>query len=473
MRETDADGAPLPVTHDVADDAPLVASSRPGSKERKEPPKKLPNWYAIIILFYGLLVLGLVMLADVKLPEALNDAKANPGRFIEGRARQYLKQLTSVGPRPAGSYENEVLAVEFFKREVELIKKKAKSAHKISVDIQKPRGSFSLDFIDGLTHHYRDITNFIVKLESAEAKSRSRHALLVNCHFDSVPLTPGASDDAVSCAIMLEILAVLSQRDKPLMHNVIFLFNGAEENMLPASHGFITQHEWANEVRAFVNLEACGAGGREFVFQTGPRAPWMINAYGNVAPYPFASVVGQEIFESGVIKADTDFRIFRDYGGIPGLDIAYVKNGYVYHTKYDNEEAIPAGSIQRAGDNVLAVVSHIADSDQLAHQDAQDNSHVVFFDVLGIFLISYPEWGGIFINLAAVTLSLYTTYAKVKKSHEYGVDKKTFLRYMLYAFGYHLAGAAASFFTVIIVATFLDAAGTIMKFLFYLFHTNS
>ena len=40
-----------------------------------------------------------------------------------------------------------------------------------------------------------------------------------------------------------------------------------------------------------------------------------------------------------------------------------MKNGYVYHTKYDTESAIPPGSIQRAGDNVIAVVREIANSE--------------------------------------------------------------------------------------------------------------
>ena len=66
-------------------------------------------------------------------------------------------------------------------------------------------------------------------------------AVLVNCHFDSVPLSPGASDDAVQCGIMLEVLRALSASLELMANDVLFLFNGAEETPLPASHAFITQ----------------------------------------------------------------------------------------------------------------------------------------------------------------------------------------------------------------------------------------
>jgi putative aminopeptidase FrvX len=42
----------------------------------------------------------------------------------------------------------------------------------------------------------------------------------------------GGSDDGLNCAVMLEVLEILSRSKTLLKHNVIFLFNGAEESVL-------------------------------------------------------------------------------------------------------------------------------------------------------------------------------------------------------------------------------------------------
>ena len=42
----------------------------------------------------------------------------------------------------------------------------------------------------------------------------------------------GAGDNAISCSVMLEMLRVLTVSKENLQHNLIFLFNGAEENLL-------------------------------------------------------------------------------------------------------------------------------------------------------------------------------------------------------------------------------------------------
>lgn len=105
----------------------------------------------------------------------------------------------------------------------------------------------------GMTTMYRKIQNVVVKLHGQDKsvenfKSESK-TLLLNCHFDTVPGSPGASDDAANCCIMLEILRVLSRSEKRLRHSIVFLFNGAGETGLQASHGFITKHKWAPEIK--------------------------------------------------------------------------------------------------------------------------------------------------------------------------------------------------------------------------------
>ncbi|NXD92523.1 ERMP1 metallopeptidase, partial [Chaetorhynchus papuensis] len=407
---------------------------------------------APLVLLY---LLGLRALAQVSHRQLLSHspAAAGPRDFSAARARGYLDNITAIGPRTVGSPENEVLVVNYLLEQIRGIERESTDAHKISVDIQRPTGSFSIDFLGGFTSYYANITNVVVKLEP---RSGAEHAVLSNCHFDSVPNTPGASDDAVSCAVMLEILNTLSKSSESLQHAVIFLFNGAEENILQASHGFITQHEWAKSIRAFINLEAAGVGGKELVFQTGPENPWLVQAYVVAAKHPFASVVAQEIFQSGIIPADTDFRIYRDFGNVPGIDLAFIENGYIYHTKYDTSDRILTDSIQRAGDNILAVLKYLATSEKLAKSFEYRHGSVVFFDILGLFVLAYPARVGTIMNYITAAVAFFYLSKKVLQPKPRAVHN---LKKLLTAFSLTLASWVCTLVAVLMVAAFVSIIG--------------
>jgi hypothetical protein len=216
---------------------------------------------------------------------------------------------------------------------------------------------------------------------------------------------------------MIEILRVMTKTSKKQQHTIIFLFNGSEEQGLQAAHAFITQNQWKQQVRAYINLESTGSDGREILFRTGPKHDWLVRMYRDSVPRPFGHSVSEELFESGVIPSATDFEIFRDYGEIPGLDFAYVENGWRYHTRYDSIDYISLESIQYTGNNVLALVKKIANSNELANPP--EGTYAVFFDYLGLFFVTYTAAAGAVFNyiiaiLAVVVPFVLQTKFKVK-----------------------------------------------------------
>ncbi|KAK6048288.1 hypothetical protein COOONC_14207, partial [Cooperia oncophora] len=155
--------------------------------------------------------------------------------------------------------------------------------------------------------------------------------------------------------------------------------------LFQGAHGFITQHPWRHVVRAFINLEASGSGGRELLFQAGPANQWLLNSYleGAVHPHLFHHRP-RNIPERIVSLATLIFGCSETMAEcLVGLDLAFVQNGYWWHTEFDEGRRIAMGSMQRAGDNVYATLVHLLQSPYLDNPAEYGDTKYVFFDFLG------------------------------------------------------------------------------------------
>ncbi|KAH8290303.1 hypothetical protein KR054_001803 [Drosophila jambulina] len=410
-------------------DEPIEAEigSALSSKDCKKQEQNIRGpWYLAsgFLLFWALLFFAVVHPLFYRLPTGLTIEDAGKGLFIAERAQSNLYNLVEIGAKVVGSDNNENRTVEFLWSLVMEIKANALEDYfDIEVDLQVGSGAY---IHWTMVNMYQGVQNIVVKLSPKNCTSDKY--LLVNSHFDSKPTSPSAGDDGQMVVVLLEVLRVMSTTKQTFTHPIVFLFNGAEENPLEASHFFITQHPYAKNCAVLLNCDSAGGGGREIVFQSGPNQAWLMNQvnsnqgltiipalckgvlqiYKTYAKHPFANSMAEEFFQSGILPSDTDFGIFTKYSKIVGLDMAQIINGYFYHTKYDRFENIPRGSIQSTGENMLSLVRALSNSTQLTNTAAYTTGHSVFFDVLGLYFISYTDSIGVTLNysVAAVTLVL-------------------------------------------------------------------
>ncbi|GJN23855.1 hypothetical protein PR202_gb11544 [Eleusine coracana subsp. coracana] len=154
----------------------------------------------------------------------------------------------------------------------------------------------------------------------------------------------GAGDCSSCVGVMLELARGVAQWADGFKSGVLFLFNTGEEEGLDGAHSFMTQHaflnpmlnftqhHWRNSVRFAIDLEAMGISGKSTLFQG--TDDWALESFAAVAKYPSAQIALQDVFRSGAIKSATDFQIYHEVAGLPGLDFAYTDTTSVYHTKH-------------------------------------------------------------------------------------------------------------------------------------------
>ncbi|KAH8401775.1 hypothetical protein KR009_007797, partial [Drosophila setifemur] len=364
-------------------------------------------WYVAggFVLFWVTIFLGVVVPLFNRLPEPKTLEDAGKGVFISERAQENLRVFDQIGVKTLGSANNEIQTLNFLLNELGKIQANANPDYvTMEIDHQIANGTYDRN---SLYYVFQNIQNVIVRVAP---KDRATGAcVLINTHFDSKPTSHSASDAGHMVVVLLEVIRIITTQDLGLENTLIFLFNGAEENTLQGSHAFL-QHEWYLCVAVVINLDSAGSGGKELLFQSGPKKVWLLNVYKKSIKHPFATTVGEEIFQTGIVPSDTDMKIFL-LGERIGYDFGMCKNGYVYHTKFDRYDIIPRASLQNTGDNILSLVIAVANAPELTETTAEESA--VFFDVLGVFFITYSASFGTTLNYAVAAVTIVLVYVSL------------------------------------------------------------
>lgn len=179
--------------------------------------------------------------------------------------------------------------------------------------------------------------------------------------------------------------------------------------------------------------------------------------------------MGEELFQSGLTPHFTDFQIFVEYGKIPGLDFAHIKDGYRYHTKYDDIKYLPKEFLQHTGENILELTKAFANSDVLPNAKEHAGSKAVYYDFLGWFFISYTEAIGVTINII-VALLAFLLPLLMHTRPQYNMNMKELITETLIAFASMLVGAVACLGFCYLLALIMNGVDRTMHWLVEIFN---
>jgi hypothetical protein len=227
------------------------------------------------------------------------------------------------------------------------------------------------------------LQNIVARMPGTE----SPKAVLLMCHYDSVPAGPGAGDDGAGVAAVLESVRAL--RAGPLLRNdVIVLITDAEEGGLLGASAFVDEHPWIADVGFVLNFDARGNGGPAVLVETSDGNGRLIAEFVRAAPHPIATSLAVDVYK--LLPNDGDFTVLRA-AGKQGLYFAFFKGLRYYHSDRDTVENLDERTVQHFGSYCLSLARHFGNLNLMDLGGAD----VVFFNLLGTVLVTYPlTWVG-------------------------------------------------------------------------------
>lgn len=338
-----------------------------------------------LLLLAGLAALAIGTIA----PPALVSDSAAPELFSAARARVQLERIAA-RPHPVGSQAHAAVRAHIVRR-----------LQQLGIDARVAQATSCTSQV--FWTHCAKVQNVIGTIPGRSSAS----AILLAAHYDSVPESPGAADAGAGVVALLETARAL-RAGAALEHSVLLLFTDAEEDGMLGAAAFVDSDPSFANVRVMLNFEARGSHGPSALFETSPDNGALIEAFASAAPYPVGNSFVAAL--ARILPNDTDATIFRARR-TPLLNFAFADGLQHYHHASDSVHAIDYRSVQHHGEYALALTRQLA-SQSLAKLSAPD---LVFFDVLGRFVVRYPLSAARWLGLAcAAAFALLWTYARRK-----------------------------------------------------------
>lgn len=209
--------------------------------------------------------------------------------------------------------------------------------------------------------------------------------LLLNAHYDSTFAGPGAGDDGIGVATLLEVAALL--RGRELSRPVTLLFNEGEEMGLLGARAFLDHDPLAGRVDSLLNFEARGVTGPAAMFETSRPNGRALAHFARAAYRPLANSLTTDLYR--LIPNFTDVSVFQERGWTI-LNFAIIGNETRYHSPGDDLAALDRRSLQHMGDQGLALAL-----DLTGGEPARASGERLYADLLGRQLVTLPLMFGL------------------------------------------------------------------------------
>lgn len=252
------------------------------------------------------------------------------------------------------------------------------------------------------------IENVIARLPGAS----SGDIVLMAAHYDSVAAGPGASDDSLGVASQLEVARAI--RNDTLRNRVAFLVTDAEEVGLLGAEAFAADETLLRDVAVVVNLDMRGTYGTSNMFETSRGNRWLIRHLAGALERPQASSFFYTIYT--LLPNDTDVTVFKR-AGKAAVNFAAIGGVKWYHTPFDDLAHSSPRTLQHHGENALAAMRAFGDADLAA----RSKTDATYFDVLGFFLLWWPQEWTLWIAIVSLLALLFAARKAAPRVMTFGV----------------------------------------------------